>query len=52
MKPLLLATEVVDVTYVGDDLMIVAVVLVGIALLIAAIATLIVTPRADPSDHH
>lgn len=35
----------------GDDLLTVSLVLMGIALVFAAIATVIVTPRAEHHDH-
>ncbi|MCL1594394.1 MAG: hypothetical protein M3132_08595 [Actinomycetia bacterium] len=48
MLNLILATEAAP-TYVGDDLMTVALVLAGVAMLVTAIATVIVTPSGD---HH
>jgi hypothetical protein len=52
MQSLIFATETaehISATHAGDELMTVALVMVGIAMLIAAVATWRVTPRAD---HH
>lgn len=50
MTALILAAESAG-TYVGDDWAIVAYVAAGIAMLVAAITTAIVTPRAEHHDH-
>jgi hypothetical protein len=50
MNTLILAAEAAG-DYVGDDLQVVAWVMVGIALVIAAIATVVVTPGPDHHDH-
>ena len=50
MQTLILAAEATG-DYVGDDFQVVAWVMVGIALVIAAIATIIVTPGPDDHDH-
>ena len=50
MLSLIFAASAVDPP--GDDWMTVTLVLMGIALLFAAIATVIVTPRAEHDDHH
>jgi hypothetical protein len=50
MQTLILAAEA-TADYVGDDFQVVAWALVGIALVITAIATIIVTPGPDHHDH-
>jgi hypothetical protein len=35
----------------GDDLLVASLVLMGIALVVTAIATVIITPRAEHHDH-
>jgi len=47
MHALILAVEAADPTPPGDDLMTVALVMVGVAMLITAITTWIVTPRGE-----
>ncbi len=49
MKSLILAAEQAVPAYPGDELATAAYIMFGVALLIAAIATVIVTPRAE---HH
>ncbi len=51
MNTLILATEAASSTHTGDDLGAIALVLLAIALIGTAIATVVVTPRAEPSDH-
>ena len=50
MNALILATETLAAEPAGDDFMTAALVLLGVAMLIAAIATWIVTPKGE--DHH
>ncbi len=50
MLNLILATEAATEVPPGDDLATVAYILLGVALVVAAIATAIVTPKAD--SHH
>ena len=53
MLSLILAAEAAETTNAGDDFMIAALVLAGVAMLITAIATIIVTPgREHHDDHH
>jgi len=50
MLTLILATEEIASAPAGDDMATLAYALLGLVLLIAAIATIIVTPSAE--DHH
>ena len=50
MDHLILAAEAAA-DYSGDDFQIVAWVLAGIAFIVTAIATILVTPRAEHHDH-
>lgn len=50
MDLLILAAEAAD-SYPGDDMTVVAWVAAGIAFVVAAVATVMVTPRAEHHDH-
>jgi len=50
MSTFLLATEA-TVDYAGDDLQTIAWILVGVVLVVAMIATVVVTPGRDHHDH-
>jgi hypothetical protein len=50
MNTLILAAEAAA-DYAGDDFQVVAWVMVGIALVITAVATIVVTPGPDHHDH-
>lgn len=49
MNELILAVE--STSPPGDDLQVLAMVLAGIAMIVAGVATAIVTPRAEHHDH-